>query len=289
MAVVSYPPNMPLYTDRILHRRVAESDWAAPISFIQIFILTLILFLGCLWGLNFLFKSHTAIGNIPPNIAFLIVALIPPIVILLVLLLGPRASSPVWPYQVAVFQKPTDMKLRWNLSVVATAFVYSGHIAQSEWLSQMPQLSAADRARALGYVRRVRNRLQVLPAFEARDIIATIIAGAVVFLFSRLVLDYNLLEAGFHGIALMIVLESLILYFVVQRWQHTRRLLELEEVFEELLPPLPPSTAEPVEDEVERWHRGQAEELEQVKKELDRAAKKERGDIVDAPSFNLWE
>ena len=108
----------------------------------------------------------------------------------------------------------------------------------------------------------VRERLQALPPLPWRDILLTIVAGAVTVLASTLGMRYSVFEAVLHSIALLVVLQLLMLYFYLQRWQHIRRLDELEDVFEELLPSERPvlATATPAEDDYTRWLRAQQPE-----------------------------
>ena len=260
MAKIPYPPTMPLYPDRILHSRHAEERWANPLAFMDVYILVVLLFLLALWGMTTVLHDGSLFG-IPATYALWIISLVPPVILLLILLLAPRMLSPVWPYQVALFQDSRDAHVRWNFAVVATAHIYCGHLAQAEWLEQMTKLSAEDRMQALSYIRRVSNRLQTFAPIEMADVIATFIAGVVTVGVSIVFLKYPPLYASLHGILLMVILELLMLALLLQRWQHVRRLAELEEIFEELMPPMPPSAKkEPTEDEVQRWYRERFEE-----------------------------
>lgn len=260
MAEISYPPNMPLHEDLVQHRRVGEERWMSPLTFMPLLVLATLLFLAGLWGLVTVSEGHP-FANLSPLVATLVASLLPPIILLGVMLVLPTFSSPVWPYQIAMFQEPSERRLRWNLAVVATAHVYYGHVAQTEWLSLMGWMSPEERFRALGYITRVRSRLQMIPVITARDIYAMIICGFLLFGISIGVFHYYMLYAILHSIALLVALQLLMLYMLLMRWQHIRRLVELEEIFEELLPE-PPPPAEPVqrEDEVDQWYRQKLEE-----------------------------
>ena len=286
MPVVPYPPQMPLFEKKIRHSRALEDRWLAPITFRELLVLTTILFLASLAGFTYVTEHGALIQGLSKQAHLIIIALLPALIILLTAIFAPRASMPIFPYQVAMFQTEEDREIRWNLAVVATAHVYCGHIAQSEWLSQTPSLNPEERFRALGYIRRVYNRLQRIPAIDWRDMTATIAVGLLAISVSALLFHFPWLEASLHGLALTLFLEMFILYFYVMRWQHIRRLIELEEIFEELLPPAPlPKESTSPEDEVEQWYREKAE-LERKKNEL---PKKAKSDPVDEYPPAPWE
>lgn len=78
---------------------------------------------------------------------------------------------------------------------------------------------------------------------------------------SLLFLNAQPLEAGFHSLAMLIVVQLFMLYQYTQRWQHIRRLMELEDVFEELMPAKRPEPVEvPEPDEVSQWSKEREEQ-----------------------------
>ena len=198
-----------------------------------------------------------------PQVAYILFSLLPPLIMMGVMLILPHLTSPVWPYQLALLHDPDNKELRWNLAVVATAHIYCGSIAQTEWLSQLIGFSADDRARALSYIKGVRSRLQQIHVFAWRDVILCFVSAATVFLVTFLVFpsrnrQYSQIESLLDAMILLLVVSLLMFYLLLQRWQHIRRLIELEEVFEELLlPSKNPAGSDQAEDEVERWYREQ--------------------------------
>jgi len=254
---------MPLLTHPVGEPDTTTAHYLSPLSFMTILIITTTLFLLAL-GLMAAYEHNLipADLHIAKRDLLIAISFIPPVVILVVMLIAPVISSPLRPYLRAVADRPQDLRLRWNLAVIATAHVFSGTVAQAEWLSQMVWLADADRLRAFQYIKRVRERLQAVPALHSGDVIATIIAGIATTALSQFVFRFQILESVLNSLALMVVLQLLMLYFFLQRWQHVRRLLELEEVFDELLPSERPSLATQVqapEDDFSRWQR-EAEE-----------------------------
>ncbi len=123
--------------------------------------------------------------------------------------------------------------------MVATAHLYCGQIAQTEWLSQLIGFSGDDRARALSYIKGVRSRLQQIHVLRWRDVVLCLAAAVTVFLVTYLPSreqQYSQIESLLVSVILLLVTSLLMFYLLLQRWQHIRRLIELEEVFEELLP-----------------------------------------------------
>jgi hypothetical protein len=225
------------------------------VAFIPTAILATFLFLAGIWGYRIYAEQHT-FANLPPLVSLLVISLAPPAILLLVVVLVPMLSSPIWPYQVAIFQEPEDQRLRWNLAVVATAHTLYGHIAQAEWLNQLIGLGEDERFQALCYIRRVHFRLQQMPFFTPAELMTSIIAGLAVIGISMGLLGYEVLDALLHSIALMAALQLLLLYLFLLRWLHTRRLSEIEEVFEELLPITRKTKRQAAaEDEVAQWDR----------------------------------
>jgi hypothetical protein len=257
---IMYPPTMPLYADRIRHARVNEPLWAAPIPFMPFLVMTTVIFLlglGCLYAINV--KGWT-IGTLSPQVTLLLISILPAVMLVLVIILGPKSSSPAYAYQVELFRDPDDARTRWNLAVVSTANIYCGEIAQSEWLSLLPDLAEKDRFRALDYIRLVIRRLRRFPLFTFLDIIAMTVSSLLIIATSFVAFHYEPVEAILHGIALLVILQLFLLYIFLQRWQHVRRLLEVEEIFEELLPSQRPVEELPSPtDEVKEWYRAQAE------------------------------
>ncbi len=196
------------------------------------------------------------------QVATIIIALLPPLILVGILLIVPHLSSPVWPYQLAVLQDPGNRQLRWNLAVVATAHLYCGRVAQMEWLSQMIGLTADDRARALTYIKGVRSRLQQIRVLALRDVSLSVGAALFVFLITMVLMperqnEYGQIESLLTAMILLLSMSLFMFYLLLQRWQHIRRLMELEEVFDELLPPHQSTVIASSEDEVERWYREQ--------------------------------
>lgn len=253
MQIAAYPPPMPLYDGFIRHARSMESRWASPVAYLPMLILGTLLFLGGLWVL-----TQTMVGEgfsfISPPVAMWVFSLTPPAVLIGVVFLQPLLSSPVWAYYVSLARSPNQPQLRWNLAVVATAHLYYGQVAQTEWLSQLPHLTETERQQAYDYIRRVRRNLQKVPVLTTWDLLATVCAGLVIAMVPQL-FSYNLIDGLLHGIALMVAMQLLMLHLLVQRWQHTRRLMDLEEVFEELLPQRAAALPSIPEDEVQRWYR----------------------------------
>lgn len=261
MPIVFYPPNMPLHDRYIFHRREMEDFWAAPIPFIPFTILATLLFMGGIWGVSAV-RAHQIPASIDPVMASIVISLLPPLILVAVILIVPHLSSPVWPYQVAILHDPANRQLRWNLAVVAAAHIYCGHIAQTEWLSQMMGLTSEDRARALTYIKGVRSRLQQIPVLQWRDILLSVGAALLVLIVTMVAFPSQhllKLEPVLNALVLAFILHIFMFYLFLQRWQHIRRLMELEEVFEELLPSRQMKNQEPLEDEVDRWYREQNE------------------------------
>jgi len=268
MPVVFYPPNMPLYAQFILHRRHLERYWASPVPFMPMVILATLLFIGSIWGLDIV-RDHIMPSMINPQLVTIIFSLLPPLIIMGVMLIFPHLSSPVWPYQLAMLHDQENKQIRWNLAVVATAHLYCGSIAQTEWLSQILSLNGEDRERAFSYIKGVRSRLQQIHVLTLSDVILCFAASATVFLVTFLLFpnrnrQYSQIESLLDAVILMLVISLLMLYLLLQRWQHIRRLIELENVFEELLPAKKPVAPGQVEDEVEQWHREQEAQWSQT-------------------------
>jgi len=260
MPVVFYPPNMPLHDRYVYHRRELEDFWASPIPYIPFAILATLLFIAGIWGVTAA-RNHLLPASIDPQTAAIVISLLPPVILICVILIIPHLSSPMWPYQVALLHDPSNKQLRWNMAVVATAHIYCGHSAQAEWLTLMMGLTTEDRLRALSYVKGVRSRLQQIPVLGWRDVILSLGAALLVLIVTMFAFpnpQYHQLEPFLNAIVLLFLLQLFMFYLFLQRWQHIRRLMELEEVFEELLPSKKGSE-EPVEDEVERWYREQNE------------------------------
>lgn len=232
--MIDYPPYLPLYEKYSCHSRAAESRWATPLPFLPIAIIATFLFLLGLWGQDYV-REHHAIGNMSHNLLVVLAAVLPALVIVLIMLLVPLTSSPIWPYQAAMMHDD-DRRLRWNMAVVATAHVYYGDVAQAEWFNMLIRLTNDERVTALNFMRRVRYRLQKIPIVQANDLIATMITGGAVAVLSIVLLNATIFEAIIHSGALMITMQMMMLYMFIVRWQHMKRLMELEEVFEELLP-----------------------------------------------------
>jgi len=263
MPVIIYPPSLPLYDAEIHHRQETEKYWACPIPYLPFLFFTTVIFLVGLWG-----ASHLAAL---PMLAFagtyahLLASLLPPLVLVVTILITPQMSSPAWGYFNAMSLDPFGRHLRWNLAVVATAHIYCGNLAQSEWLSQMSVMSVDDRLLAFSFIRRVRSRLQQIPVIYASDMTAALIACGCVIAVCIGIFHLQAFEAFFHGFALIIVVQLFMLYLFSQRWQHVRRLMELEDIFDELLPSSARAPRPPEEDEVTRWAR-EREEAYQAKK-----------------------
>ncbi|HOF87876.1 MAG TPA: hypothetical protein PLZ36_07195 [Armatimonadota bacterium] len=259
-AGISYPPTMPLYADRIRHARVNEPLWASPIPIIPFLVMTSVIFLiglGSLYAIN---VRGWTLGTLSPEVTLILISILPALVLVLVIIFGPRASSPAYAYQVELFRDPDDARTRWNLAVVSTANIYCGEIAQSEWLSLLPELAKKDRFRALDYLRLVVRRLQRFPLYTTPDIVGMVIGSLIIAGTSLLAFHYEPVEAMLHAIALQVVLQLFLLYVYLQRWQHIRRLREVEDIFEELLPSQrPPDALPPPTDEVEEWYKAQAQ------------------------------
>lgn len=256
MPVVFYPPNMPLHEELIYHRQDMERIWASPLPFLPFIISATLVFLAGLWLVSQAEAKQLAfLASFTPTQARLIVSLVPPLVLIGMILLVPQLSSPALPYQMALMRDPLDKQLHWNLAVAATAHIYCGHIAQYEWLNLMTSLPVDDRMIALGYIKRVRSRLQQIPVLYAPEVIVAFLACVSIIVVSMGILHAPLFEAIFHSFALLIVVQIFMLYLFVQRWQHIRRLMELEEIFDELLPMQRSDAAPASEDDVTRWHR----------------------------------
>jgi len=259
MPVVIYPPNLPLHEQRLFHRRDLEEMWASPIPFIPFIIFTGIVFLAGLWGVTHALEWEI-FANWDKRNAMLVVSLVPPILLVIAILTYPHFSSPAMPYQLALFSDDDDQQLHWNLAVVSTAHIYCGKVAQYEWINLFPTLSAEDRLQGLGFIKRVRSRLQQIPVLRPVDWVVALIICIVTLVVSLLFLGADTLEAGFHGLAMFIVVQLFMLYLYTQRWQHIRRLMELEEIFEELMPARQPiAAAAPEPDEVTEWAKEQEE------------------------------
>jgi hypothetical protein len=249
---MTYPPTMPLYADRIRHARVNEALWGNPIPFLPFCALSTFVFLVGL-GAIYAVQHGWHLASLTPEATFWIAALLPAVVLVLVILLSPKSSSPVFAYQLELFRTPDDTRMRWNLAVVSTANIYNGSVAQSEWLSLLPSLSEKDRFRALDFIRLVGRRLQRFPFCTSGDLTAMLIAAVVVCGVSMGALHYPVVEAIIHCIEMMAILQLFLLYIFVQRWQHRRRLNEVEEIFEELLPMTRPPADDAPQDEVDEW------------------------------------
>ncbi len=257
MPVIFYPPNMPLRGPVVYHRQDLEPLWASPIPFLPFLLLTTVIFILGLWGVS-VADSWPFVGALSPLHRLLVVSSIPPLVLVLLLFMVPQMSSPAPAYRSALAMDPSDRTLRWNLAVAATAHIYCGELAQFEWLHLMTQLSAEDRFIALGYIKQARSRLQQIPVLAGRDIVIALLVCGGTYLVSVYGFHYPAFDATFHSLTLVIGIQLFMLYLFIQRWQHIRRLMELEDVFEELLPARPaPTPASTVEDEVARWHREQ--------------------------------
>lgn len=260
-STINYPPTMPLYADRIRHSRLHESLWAMPLPFTPFLIITTIIFLIGLGALYASTHKLFTIGTLTQTQTMIVVSLIPAVVLVLFIIAVAKSSTPAYPYHVELFRNPDDTRMRWNLAVVSTAHVYLGQVAQSEWMSLLPELTEKERFRALDYIRLVIRRLQRFPLIRLHEIIAMLLASLIVVGASYFVMDYrDPILATLNGIALMVILQLFTLYTFLQRWQHTRRLYEVEEVYEELLPAKrPPDELPAPNDEVEEWYRAQAE------------------------------
>ncbi len=258
---ITYPPTMPLYADRIRHSRVHESLWASPLPFTPFLITTTIVFLAGLGALYASTHKMLTIGTLSPHMTLIIISIIPAVLLVLFILGVSKSSSPAYAYQVDLFRNPDDTRTRWNLAVVSTAHIYLGQIAQTEWMSLLPELTEKERFRALDYIRLVIRRLQRFPLILRHEIGAMVVASIVVAVTSYFALDYtDPILATLNGIALLVVLQLFLLYTFLQRWQHTRRLYEVEEIYEELLPSQRPAEDLPApSDEVGEWYRAQAE------------------------------
>jgi hypothetical protein len=256
MPVVYYPPPLPLYEESRAHLSATECAWATPITFLPFLAITAVLFLAGVWGMDGL--EHLRIfAELPSVVKLLIVSLVPPLLLILAILQTPRVSSPLPAYQAFLARAPLDPRRHWNLAVVAAAFVYGGGaVAQTEWLSLMPLLPLAERQRAVAYFKQLISRLQQIPVIGPWDIISGLLASILVGLASSWLLHEPYMFAIFHALSVLIVAQLLMLYLLLQRWQHVRRLMELVEIYEELLPSSRP-TPLPVDDEVTRWAKTQ--------------------------------
>ena len=259
MPVIIYPPSLPLYDTEIHHRTDMERFWANPVPFLPFLLFTTLLFLLGLWGVPHA-TAWPLFSGLAPVHARLLASLIPPLVLVCVLFILPQLTSPVWGYFNAMSLDPLGRQLRWNLAVVATAHIYCGNLAQTEWLSQMTLLTVEDRVLAFGYIKRVRSRLQQIPVLRATDLLYAILASLSVVVLSWGFLHVTPFEALFYSLALLIVVQIFMLYLYTQRWQHIRRLMELEEIFDELLPANATAPKPTEEDEVTRWAHAQEEE-----------------------------
>lgn len=253
MPVVIYPPHLPLHEEKLYHRRDLEDMWASPIPFIPFIIFTGVIFLLGLWGVSHALEWEMFRGWSERN-TMMVVSFLPPFILVLTILLYPHFSSPSWPYQLALMNDPDDQQLHWNHAVVSTAHIYCGKSAQYEWINLLATLSVEDRMLAFGFIKRVRSRLQQIPVLRAADAIVALMICVTTLVVSLTLLKAEPLEAGFHSLAMLIVVQLFMLYQYTQRWQHIRRMMELEEVFDELLPsrqamPVP----EPEPDEVQQW------------------------------------
>ena len=258
MPVIIYPPSLPLYDAEVHHEQSLEKYWASPIPYFPFLVFITIVFLTGLWGVSQI--SRWPLLAFAGAHASLIAALLPPLVLVVMILIVPQVSSPAWGYLTALSVNPLGRQLRWNLAVVATAHIYCGGLAQTEWLSQMTQMSMDDRMMALGFIKRVRSRLQQIPVIYARDTVAALLAGVFVIIICVALFHVTMFEAIFHSLALILVVQLFMLYLFTQRWQHIRRLMELEEIFDELLPASAHAPRPPEEDEVTRWARERDEE-----------------------------
>jgi hypothetical protein len=258
MPVVFYPPSLPLHERMVFHRQDLEGLWAAPLPFIPFLMLATVIFLAGLWAVSQATSWHV-FASMDAHTALLIVSLIPPLVLVALILITPHLSSPTWPYQLQLIQDQLNPQLHWNLAVVATAHIYCGRTAQVEWINQIPHMLTEDRQLALGYIKRVRSRLQQIPILTARDWLLALAACVATLVVSLIFLHAPLFEAIFHSFALVIMVQLFMLYLYTQRWQHIRRLMELEEVFEELMPARTPIARESLEDEVADWQKEREE------------------------------
>jgi len=258
MPVIIYPPKLPMHERVVLHREHQENRWGAPIPFVPFLIFTAAIYLLGLWAVSNV-DSWEFMANLAEQQRLLIASSIPPVILVLTILIYPHLSSPVFHYQAALLQDENDLQLRWNLAVVATAHIYCGRQAQVAWINLLETLTAEDRQLALGFQRRVRSRLQQIPVLTARDWLAALIVCLAALLISLFMLGAPPLHAIFHSLTLIIIVQLFMLYLYTQRWQHIRRLMELEDIFEELTPSRKPEDRPKPEDEVARWTREQAE------------------------------
>jgi hypothetical protein len=259
MPVIIYPPKLPLHERVVLHRQDQEGRWGAPIPFVPFLIFTAVIYLAGLWAVSNV-NSWEFMANLTEQQRLLIVSLIPPVILVATILIYPHLSSPIFHYRVALLQDDFDQQLRWNMAVVATAHIYCGRQAQVEWINLLETLTADDRRMALCFQRRVRSRLQQIPVLTARDWLIALVVCVAAFVISLLLLSPGKpLHAIFHSLTLIIIVQLFMLYLYTQRWQHIRRLMELEDIFEELTPTRKPEDEPKPEDDVTRWSREQDE------------------------------
>jgi len=257
MPVIIYPPKLPLHDRVILHHPDQEGRWGAPIPFVPFLIFTAVVYLVGLWAVSNA-TSWEIFAKMDPQQAMLIVSLIPPFILVATILIYPHLSSPVFPYQMALLQDEFDQQIRWNLAVVATAHIYCGRQAQVEWINLLETLTNEDRQLAMGYLKRVRSRLQQIPVLTGTDWITALVVCVAAFVISLIFLTPDKpLHSIFHSLTLIIVVQLFMLYLYTQRWQHIRRLMELEEIFEELTQARKPEDTPKQEDDVTRWTREQ--------------------------------
>jgi len=259
MPVIIYPPKLPLHERVILHRQDREGRWGMPIPFIPFLLFTAVVYLIGLWAVS---NANTweLLANLSEQHRLLVVSLIPPVILVATILIYPHLSSPIFHYQTALLRDELDRQLLWNLAVVATAHIYCGRVAQIAWINLLETLTDDDRRLALGFQRRVRSRLQQITVLTVRDWIIALVVCVAAFIISLLFLTPDQpLQAAFHSLLLVIVVQLFMLYLYTQRWQHIRRLMEVEDIFEELTPSRRPENEPKPEDEVTRWSREREE------------------------------
>lgn len=256
MPVVIYPPSLPVHEELVLHRREKEGSWVSPIPFVPFLLFITTVFVAGLWAVSKGSPLMEMFKGYPEYTATLIVSLIPPLILVGTLLIYPYLSSPLLAYQLALFRdEDSERQIRWNLAIVATAHVYGGRVAQVEWINQLMGMSTEDRQVALGFIKRVRSRLQQIPVLTWVDWLIALCCCMVALIVSLTCIDPNFLHALFHSLALIFVTQAFMLYQYTLRWQHIRRLMELEDVFEELTPSRKAEDEKPQEDDVTRWSR----------------------------------